>query len=693
MHCGVVVRFVIWPYLVGFTAAAKCVPEKCGSMNVSYPFWINNENCGKHGKGFHMECKEDKDNGMMALSLPAHYNNKGMVSTRSYYKVWDIDYSGNIVINSSSLKANSCLASGGEDAFVVFRLALPFTISMSNRFVVVGCSTSGSYDYDDLGGQARCVAGCASQSYSPYCRYGSCEITLPDNYPWIKFTGGRLSNLSGNEKECGFSTILDPSTFRVVDNKTNLFWGEGRKADYGLHLNWGVGHQNCSTAQGTSNYSCSINADCLESPSGLGHVCRCLPGYEGNGYLNGTDCTATATQRKTEFRKTGNPFLPSKRETGLSRRVSVNYAWKHPREVFAIIWQDLTFVHVQRVTLETASQTGQGSVYAFVGASLAACAIAWLLRRRYLKHARDEYFRFNGGFLLERILAEKGKQTEGKFFKIFSENELKRASRDYSDDMKLGSGGSRTVYKGILSNGTTVAIKKFKEIPIGVEGEESVNQFINEIVILSGLNHKNVVCLVGCCLQTQSPVLVYEFVGGGTISQQLSCELDRPIIHRDVKSTNILLDNTVTPKVVDFGISRLLCGNDTHLTTNVMGICGYMDPEYFDTGSLTEKSDAYSFGDNCLTDILDPNVKNEENQDQVTVVASLARECLCPEGSGRPSMREVKMRLEEIGGSTTLTTSISCLNVPVDQISVACTQSGSINSLFQLTEMSRIHGR
>ncbi|GLJ24083.1 hypothetical protein SUGI_0459320 [Cryptomeria japonica] len=571
MHCGVVVRFVIWPYLVGFTAAAKCVPEKCGSMNVSYPFWINNENCGKHGKGFHMECKEDKDNGMMALSLPAHYNNKGMVSTRSYYKVWDIDYSGNIVINSSSLKANSCLASGGEDAFVVFRLALPFTISMSNRFVVVGCSTSGSYDYDDLGGQARCVAGCASQSYSPYCRYGSCEITLPDNYPWIKFTGGRLSNLSGNEKECGFSTILDPSTFRVVDNKTNLFWGEGRKADYGLHLNWGVGHQNCSTAQGTSNYSCSINADCLESPSGLGHVCRCLPGYEGNGYLNGTDCTDINECNKRSYICSCAKGYAGDGFTNGSRCESES-------------------------SYKTAMIAAIGSVYAFVGASLAACAIAWLLRRRYLKHARDEYFRFNGGFLLERILAEKGKQTEGKFFKIFSENELKRASRDYSDDMKLGSGGSRTVYKGILSNGTTVAIKKFKEIPIGVEGEESVNQFINEIVILSGLNHKNVVCLVGCCLQTQSPVLVYEFVGGGTISQQLSCELDRPIIHRDVKSTNILLDNTVTPKVVDFGISRLLCGNDTHLTTNVMGICGYMDPEYFDTGSLTEKSDAYSFG-------------------------------------------------------------------------------------------------
>ncbi|GLJ24090.1 hypothetical protein SUGI_0459400 [Cryptomeria japonica] len=207
---------------------------------------------------------------MMALFLPAYYNNKGMVSTRSYYKVWEINYSGYIVISSSPLKANSCLASGEEDAFLVFRLIGPFTISMYNKFVVVGCNTSGSFAYDGFSVEARCVF----RSDPLYCSYGYREITLPDAYMYINFTGGGLSNLSGDEKKCDFSTILEPSTFTVVDNKTNLFWGEGRKADYGLRLNWGVGHQNCSTAQGTTNYSCSANAECLESPSGRGHVCR-----------------------------------------------------------------------------------------------------------------------------------------------------------------------------------------------------------------------------------------------------------------------------------------------------------------------------------------------------------------------------------------------------------------------------------
>ncbi|GLJ52453.1 hypothetical protein SUGI_1115610 [Cryptomeria japonica] len=193
-------------------------------------------------------------------------------------------------------------------------------------------------------------------------------------------------------------------------------------------------------------------------------------------------------------------------------------------------------------------------------------------------------------------------------------------------------------------------------------------------------------------------------MGSADALTYLHSELEHPIIHRDVKSSNILLGEGDTPKVADFGMSRLLCGNDTHLTTNIMSTCGYMDPEYFSTGVLNEMSDVYSFGvflaelltgqkpvsserpqqekllsklflskfkDNCLTDILDPNVKKVKNQGQVTAVASLAEECLCPEGSGRPSMGDVKIKLEMLGGFPRPATSISCLNIHKDQTSSA----------------------
>ncbi|GLJ25236.1 hypothetical protein SUGI_0483020 [Cryptomeria japonica] len=742
MNWVVVVRLVIYLCLVGFTAAAKCVPEKCGSLNVSYPFYIkdNNSDCGH--RGFQINCTKDNSTGKMALFLPADvsYNNS-LELTRDYYKIWQLNYSGYIVINSTSLKAVSCGKSEAADKSKQFELPGPFYFSMSDKFVVVGCNRTGSYENRVGRGEAKCVSSCVSRRVGPeYCRYGFCEITLPDNLWSIKF---HAEDDFSNDEFCGFSTIMDPSTFNVVKNKTDISWEDIKKAYYGLRLNWGIGRRNCTTAKGTAYYACSSNAECTDSRSGGGHACTCLPGYVGNGYKNGTkcididDCSDRSSNECVEPSKGGKcNNLPGSYNCSCAEGYTGD-----------------GFKNGSSCESESSNRTAMfaaiGSVSAFVGVSLAGCALVLLLRMRYLKRARDEYFLRNGGFLLERILAEKGKQTEEKIFRIFSENELKSASGDYSDDMKLGTGGSSTVYKGILSNGTPVAIKKFKEFPIGVESEEAMNQFINEIVILSGLNHKNVVKLVGCCLQTQSPILVYEFVDGGTISHQLHSghltwqsrlqiamgsaeafaylhsELDRPIIHRDVKSTNILLDNTVTPKVADFGISRLLCGNDTHLSTNIMGTCGYMDPEYYETGTLTEKSDVYSFGvllaelltgrqplspgrppheiilskfflskckDDCLIDILDPNVKNEENLDQMTAVASLARECLCAEGKGRPTMRKVKLKLEEIGGSTRLATSTSCLNVVSDQISSE-THIESRTTVFQFTEMSTMQGR
>ncbi|GLJ24093.1 hypothetical protein SUGI_0459440 [Cryptomeria japonica] len=106
MHCRAVVRFVICAFLVGFTAA-KCVPERCGDLKVSYPFWIHNQNCGKFDPDFHIECKKDEDTGMMAPFLPACYRINGIPNTTAYYRIWEIDYSGYIVISSSSLEANS----------------------------------------------------------------------------------------------------------------------------------------------------------------------------------------------------------------------------------------------------------------------------------------------------------------------------------------------------------------------------------------------------------------------------------------------------------------------------------------------------------------------------------------------------------------------------------------------------------
>ncbi|XP_078162736.1 wall-associated receptor kinase 17-like [Carex rostrata] len=263
----------------------------------------------------------------------------------------------------------------------------------------------------------------------------------------------------------------------------------------------------------------------------------------------------------------------------------------------------------------------------------------------------------------------------------------------------LGQGGYGTVYKGVLSNEQVVAIKRSKLID-----ENQVEQFVNEITILSQINHRNVVRLLGCCLETQVPLLVYEFISNGTLSEHIHSQNclaweDRlrisretacaiaylhsaasfPVIHRDIKSTNILLDENYTAKVSDFGASRSVPFNQTHVTTLVQGTLGYLDPEYFHTSQLTEKSDVYSFGvvlaelltgqkpisfgrpeeycnlatyfaslvdEGRVIQAIEPRHLKEAKLDELHFVAHLARRCINVKGEERPTMKEVAFELE-----------------------------------------------
>ncbi|XP_065848350.1 LEAF RUST 10 DISEASE-RESISTANCEUS RECEPTOR-LIKE PROTEIN KINASE-like 1.3 isoform X4 [Euphorbia lathyris] len=299
---------------------------------------------------------------------------------------------------------------------------------------------------------------------------------------------------------------------------------------------------------------------------------------------------------------------------------------------------------------------------------------------------------------------EKGSTYFGT--QVFSYEELVEATDNFNPSKELGDGGFGTVYYGILNDGRVVAVKRLYDNNI-----KRAEQFMNEVEILTRLRHKNLVTLYGCTSRrSQELLLVYEYIPNGTVADhlhgnrtkssllswrvRLSIAIETAdalaylhtsdVIHRDVKTNNILLDNNFHVKVADFGLSRLFPNDVSHVSTAPQGTPGYVDPEYYQCYQLTDKSDVYSFGvvlvellsslqavdtnrnrldinlanmavtkiqNHLLKELVDP-LLGFENDNEVrkmtTSVAELAFRCLQQERDMRPNMTEVMEGLKKI---------------------------------------------
>ncbi|PVH62517.1 hypothetical protein PAHAL_3G314900 [Panicum hallii] len=297
-----------------------------------------------------------------------------------------------------------------------------------------------------------------------------------------------------------------------------------------------------------------------------------------------------------------------------------------------------------------------------------------------------------------------GEAPKLKSARFFTLEELKLCTNDFREINAIGAGGYGRVYRGKLPDGQLVAIKRSKEGSM-----QGGLEFKTEIELLSRVHHKNLVGLVGFCFEKGEKMLVYEFISNGTLSEalygmkgiqldwsrRLKIALDSarglaylhdhanpPIIHRDVKSTNILLDEKMTAKVADFGLSLLVSDSEEgQLCTNVKGTLGYLDPEYYMTQQLTAKSDVYSFGvvllelimakppihDNkyivrelkmaldmedrthCgLQDVMDPILAKMGGLLGFPRFLKLALQCVEEMGTSRPSMNTIVREIEGI---------------------------------------------
>ncbi|CAH8355426.1 unnamed protein product [Eruca vesicaria subsp. sativa] len=296
---------------------------------------------------------------------------------------------------------------------------------------------------------------------------------------------------------------------------------------------------------------------------------------------------------------------------------------------------------------------------------------------------------------------EKDLRAQGLQTVCFTWRQLQAATNNFDVANKLGEGGFGSVFKGELSDGTIIAVKQLSS-----KSCQGNREFVNEIGMISGLNHPNLVKLYGCCVEKDQLLLVYEYMENNSLAHVLSgkssLKLDWAarkkicmgiakgleflhegagirMIHRDIKTPNVLLDSDLNAKISDFGLARLHEEEHTHISTKVAGTIGYMAPEYALLGHLTEKADVYSFGvvameivsgksnttqkgsdDNAplikwamtlqqkgnIMEIVDPKLEGEFNSQEAERMIRVALVCTNATPSLRPLMSEALKMLE-----------------------------------------------
>ncbi|KAJ0986280.1 hypothetical protein J5N97_004636 [Dioscorea zingiberensis] len=302
-------------------------------------------------------------------------------------------------------------------------------------------------------------------------------------------------------------------------------------------------------------------------------------------------------------------------------------------------------------------------------------------------------------FCLRRKIAEnnelQGLELQTGYFTL---RQIKAATSNFDPANKIGEGGFGPVYKGVLPDGSVIAVKQLSS-----KSKQGNREFINEIGMISALHHPNLVKLFGCCIEGNQLLLVYEYMENNSLASALfGPERDRlkldwqtrrriclsiarglvylheesrlKIVHRDIKATNVLLDKDRNAKISDFGLARLSDEDESHISTRIAGTIGYMAPEYAMRGYLTDKADVYSFGvvileivsgvsngkyqlkDNhvCLLDwayilqeqgnlleLVDQRLGPYYSEDEALQMLNLALTCTNPSPTLRPTMSTV----------------------------------------------------
>ncbi|KAH9539120.1 hypothetical protein CY35_15G042500 [Sphagnum magellanicum] len=661
--------------------------SQCGNITIPYPFGIS-PGCGL--PEFSLNCTSDAGSNFSAnpaLLLPPPCGPSG-----NFCQVTSIS-ANTLIIDATNLISRSCnqnVGSVNATSAYLGPASAPYVFTTQNNLFAWGCSAWGAlYDGDEPVGNCSVDCDGTSQNEITYCQYFEC-CTTPQ-FP----TGVRDITIYGGGYCAQASVIYPPTYWGVVE-------GGQLQAEWGVQLGWAIPGPSCQNATTLGNYSCAATATCQDAQFGLtGYTCACSAGYDGDGYANGIGCH--------DINECLNSTLNNCSENAECTNTNGSYYCNCTNGFSGDGSRDGTGCqsirkrkHLLVAGLSTATAILVGLVLALL------CCI-----KRTRKHKQFARRNFEALGKLQDLFTSLT-DGESNTTTLFSLKELEKATNGFADDQKLGVGGFGTVYKGTMESGLNVAVKRTNQLDTS-----GAHQFLNEVALLSQVNHRNLVRLHGCCLETEVPMLVYEYVPNGNLSEHLrgekSSELEHltwpkrmqiaietaealtylhseanpPIYHRDVKSSNILLNNTYGVKVSDFGISKLIPQDATHVSTIAQGTPGYWDPEYFLSYQLTDKSDVYSFGvillelitsqppvdlnrdkmemslvamcipqikEGNFEAIVDPKLLSSNFEEiqttlqEIEKVATLAMHCLAFKGNDRPSMKQVTEVLHQIKG-------------------------------------------
>ncbi|KAL5729322.1 hypothetical protein ACHQM5_002293 [Ranunculus cassubicifolius] len=656
-------------------------PSKCGNLDIPYPFGVG-ENC--------------------SISIWTKIKcNTTFNPPKPFIGQIEVVHLSLTELRIKSDIATACYDQSGSqiqvpDAAWFTLRGSPFTFSSTkNKLFAIGCDTFlTALQFDDTALTCRTSCDTANSVAEGSCSgIGCCQAPIPKKLNYIYATVGTFNNYTfvNSFDTCGSAFMAEEANYTF---KTSDFTNPSSLPVLPIVVNIAVDNKTCQAAkQNATAYACKENSYCHESVDGTGYLCSCNKGFEGNPYIK------QSCQDVNECEDPNNN--PCK---GICTNTYGSYECSCPDDFYGDGTKNgsgCTRKNKKFPVLQVSLGLGFGFLFLLIGGLWS----FFTIKKRNIFKQKEKFFHQNGGLLLQQQITTKEGGVES--VKIFTSDELKLATNNYDSDRILGRGGSGTVYKGILPDLRIVAIKKSRLI-----NENQLKEFINEVVILTQINHRNVVKLLGCCLDAEVPMLVYEFVSNGTLLYHLHKKdgtissltwQDRlriasetatalaylhtaasiPIFHRDVKSANILLDDNFTAKVADFGASRLNPTDETQISTLIQGTMGYLDPSYYNTGQLTAKSDVYSFGvvlvelltgekpvsfersqeqrdlatyftmslkENGVIELLDATIVNEGYTEEALEVAELANKCLYVNGEERPTMKEVSMKLEGLRG-------------------------------------------